>query len=152
MPETASTEDMIPRDPGLFPSASVHYATRDHMPDPCQEREGSSPWSYSYFLMSFFCPKILHCIGIPSSLVPLGCDGPRFWYPGGGPGGLHGVFLVFMSRDDRVMVIERRAMEVKCCSHHTPAGCHAFHMTPTVSVDLGHVAEMSLFSSCPLGN
>lgn len=156
VPEAAGTEDMMPRDPGPFPSASVCYATRDHTPNPCQEREGSSPRSYSYFLMSFFCPRIPHCIGVPSSLVPLGCDGPRFWCPGGGPGGLLGVFLVFMSRDDRVMVNERKPVEVKCRSHHTPAGCHAFHMTPTVSVDLGHlvmvVQQMSPFSSCPLGN
>lgn len=56
------------------------------------------------------------------------------------------------------MVIERRPVEVKCRSHHTPAGHHAFHMTSTVSVDLGHLAEvmvvqqMSPFSFCPLGN
>lgn len=39
--EAAGTEDMTPRGPEPFPSASVHYGDRDRTPDPRQEKEGA---------------------------------------------------------------------------------------------------------------
>ena len=41
--ETVGTEDMTPRGPEPFPSASVHYGDRDRKPDPRQEEEGPQP-------------------------------------------------------------------------------------------------------------
>lgn len=38
--DAAGTEDMTPRGPEPFPSASVHYGDRDRTPDPRQEKEG----------------------------------------------------------------------------------------------------------------
>ena len=59
---------------------------------------------------------------------------------------------VFLLIRPRLRVWGRKPAEVKCCSHHVKSRVHTINVTPTVNVDLGHLAEESVCQFCSLSS